>query len=153
MSQFLLLDDRKTPNTEGLDDVSIETHPMRKGHCQRFSSEEGRWIIGGGSHARTKKHYFIIHFYPSIPLSPNQYSNNDKNVGFKQHNYVCVAGESPLSFLLVFLSSLLKWGIEKAEWWTACAMPELCVSVQIRRLPAPSITGSSFLSPLPLKSF
>lgn len=62
-------------------------------------------------------------------------------------------GESPLSFLLLFLYSLLMSGIEKGEWSTACEMPELCVSVQICRLPAPSITGSSFLSPLPLKSF
>lgn len=50
-------------------------------------------------------------------------------------------GESPLSFLLLFLYSLLKSGIEKGEWSTACTMPELCVSVQIRRLPAPSITS------------
>lgn len=79
VGQFWLPDDRKTPNIEGLDGVSIETDLMRKGHCQRFFSEKGRRIIRGGSETRTKKN-------PSVftPPPPNEYFYYDKkNVGFK----------------------------------------------------------------------
>lgn len=68
-----------TPNIEGLDVVSIETDLMRKGHCQRFFSEKRQKDYRRGQSDKNKKSSFIIHFYPP----PNEYSNNDKNVGFK----------------------------------------------------------------------
>lgn len=83
VDQFWPPDDRKTPNIEGLDGVSIETDLMRKGHCQRFSSEKGRRIRGGGSQTRTKKSFFI-HPFLYIPLPPlTNILKMIKNVGFK----------------------------------------------------------------------
>jgi len=66
-------DDKKTPNIEGLDVVSIETDLMRKGHCQRFFSEKGRRIIRwgvrrGGVRREEKKQFYYPFLY--IPLSP-----------------------------------------------------------------------------------
>lgn len=122
-----------------------------------FSQEKAKGLSGkkrGSQTATTIKDVLLLLFFPPCK-SPSKniltmIKMSDLNSTIMWLRMARAPPPRPLLpfFLLLLLYSLLKSGIEKGEWSTACAMPELCVSLEIRRLPAPSITGTSFL-PLP----
>lgn len=157
VDQIWLADDRKATNIEVRGVVSIETDLVWKRSPSEvffFFSEkrQGGLLKGGETDAleQQQKVFYYPFYKPPSKNIPTMMKMSDLNSTITRLWMV----RAPSLFHDDFFILLWSLELKRQSGRQPCAPLQLCVSLQIRRPPAPSITRTSFPSlRSPLKPF